>query len=260
MKYRELDRANNRVVRLGLGLAALGRPGYINLGHAEDLQSDYDVDTMQRHAFTVLDAAWEAGIRYFDAARSYGKAEVFLGSWLAERNIEPDAVTVGSKWGYEYTANWQIEAEVHEQKQHSYDRLTTQWQESQENLGSYLDLYQIHSATLESGVLNQADVLKELARLKQQGTAIGLSVSGPSQRDVIEQAMQIQVDGVDLFDVVQATWNVLERSAETALIAAHDKGMGIIIKESLANGRLTNRNQSKEFQQSLACLQQEADR
>jgi aryl-alcohol dehydrogenase-like predicted oxidoreductase len=45
--------------------------------------------------------------RYFDAARSYGRAEEFLGGWLAARGIGPDEVAVGSKWGYTYTANWQ---------------------------------------------------------------------------------------------------------------------------------------------------------
>jgi hypothetical protein len=45
--------------------------------------------------------------RYFDAARSYGRAEEFLGGWLAARGIGPQEVVVGSKWGYVYTANWQ---------------------------------------------------------------------------------------------------------------------------------------------------------
>jgi aryl-alcohol dehydrogenase-like predicted oxidoreductase len=40
---------------------------------------------------------------------------------------------------------------------------------------------------------------------------------------------------------VQATWNLLERSAEPALERAHGAGMGVIVKEALANGRLTAR-------------------
>jgi aryl-alcohol dehydrogenase-like predicted oxidoreductase len=63
------------VMRLGLGLAALGRPGYINLGHAADLAHDYDVAGMEASTYAVLDAAGAAGIRYFDAARSYGRAQ-----------------------------------------------------------------------------------------------------------------------------------------------------------------------------------------
>ena len=64
---------------MGLGLEALGRPGYINLGHASDLEKDYSIEGMQLRAHSVLDEAWELGVRYFDAARSYGLAESFWG-------------------------------------------------------------------------------------------------------------------------------------------------------------------------------------
>jgi hypothetical protein len=51
--------------------------------------------------------------------------------------------------------------------------------QTDQHLGPFLDLYQIHSATLESGVLGAADVLEALAHLKaEKGWAIGLSVSG----------------------------------------------------------------------------------
>ena len=114
METRLLCRTGLAVSPVGLGLAALGRPGYINLGHAADLEGDYDLTRMEAHAHAVLDAAWEAGVRYFDAARSYGRAEAFLASWLAKRQIAPGAVTVGSKWGYAYTAGWKAQAERHE--------------------------------------------------------------------------------------------------------------------------------------------------
>ena len=90
----------------GLGLAALGRPGYINLGHAADLSAGHDPDAMRANAHAVLDAAYDAGVRYFDAARSYGRAEEFLADWLRRRNLLPDQVFVASKWGYTYTADW----------------------------------------------------------------------------------------------------------------------------------------------------------
>ena len=75
--------------RLGLGLAALGRPGYVTLNHASDLGGSYDPPAMQLHAHTVLDAAFDSGLRYFDAARSYGRAADFLASWLAQRELAP---------------------------------------------------------------------------------------------------------------------------------------------------------------------------
>jgi aryl-alcohol dehydrogenase-like predicted oxidoreductase len=49
----------------------------------------------------------------------------------------------------------------------------------------------------------------------------------------------VRRDGERVFDSVQATWNLLERGAESALQDAHDAGMKVVVKESLANGRLT---------------------
>ena len=68
--------------RMGLGLAALGRPAYINLGHASDLAGHTSMDSLEQLTLSVLDAAYERGVRYFDAARSYGLAEAFLAAWL----------------------------------------------------------------------------------------------------------------------------------------------------------------------------------
>jgi aryl-alcohol dehydrogenase-like predicted oxidoreductase len=225
---------------LGLGLAALGRPGYINLGHGGDLEGETDVDDMEARAHEVLDAAYAGGIRYFDAARSYGMAESFLASWLDRREIEPGRVTVGSKWGYTYIADWRIDAESHEVKDLSARTLRRQLAESRATLGVYLRLYQIHSATLESGVLEDRAVLDELAGLQADGIAVGLTATGPRQRETIERAV-----GTSAFDAVQATWNLLERSAEAALEAAHDAGLTVIVKEALANGRLTSRGDTE---------------
>jgi aryl-alcohol dehydrogenase-like predicted oxidoreductase len=218
---------------IGLGLAALGRPGYITIGHGEDL-GVRDVAAMERRCHEVLDAAWAAGIRWFDAARSYGRAEDFVGSWLPGH----DGATVSSKWGYRYTAGWQVTATHHEIKDHSLAALDAQLPESRAKLGTYLALYQVHSATLESGILDDARVLARLGELRDGGLAIGLTVSGPRQRETIERALAIAVDGLPLWSSVQATWNLLERAAEPALHAAKAAGLRVLIKEALANGRL----------------------
>jgi len=260
MELKFLGSTNLKVSPIGLGLAALGRPGYINLGHEKDLEQDYDASSMQARAHRVLNAAYDAGVRYFDAARSYGRAEEFLGSWLQAKELSHERVKVGSKWGYTYTADWQVDAEIHEVKEHSLAVLNRQWKESRENLGAYLDLYQIHSATWSSGVLGNKDVLNALARLKENGIAIGLSVSGEEQPDVIKQAIEAAVDGVRLFDCVQATWNLLEQSAGEALSHAKGRGMSVIIKEALANGRLTDRNKETAFLGKWDILKQEASR
>ena len=223
---------------VGLGLAALGRPAYITLHRDRDLGDERSVLAMRARAFEVLDAAYEAGIRYVDAARSYGRAEEFLSAWLQLRYVPPGEITVGSKWGYTYTGDWRVDAEVQEVKDHSLATFERQWEESFELLGDRLSLYQIHSATLDSGVLEDAAVLRALAGLRDRGVIAGLSVSGPAQGDTIRRALEVRVDGMNPFGAVQATWNVLEPSAGPALAEAHEAGWGVLVKEALANGRL----------------------
>jgi aryl-alcohol dehydrogenase-like predicted oxidoreductase len=238
----------------------LGRPGYINLGHGADLGHTYDVAAMLQQTHAVLDSAWAGGVRYFDAARSYGRAEAFLGDWLRRQSIPPAEVTVASKWGYTYTADWRVDAPTHEVKEHSLPVLQRQWQESQQHLQPYLRVYQIHSATLESGVLENRAVLAQLAEHKRCGLLIGLSLSGPGQALTLTRAVEVTLDGLPLFDCVQATWNLLERSATAALQAAHAQGMAVIIKEALANGRLTDRNHDPGFARGRVLFTQVAER
>jgi len=227
------------VTPLGLGLAALGRPGYINLGHAGDV-GDTAVEAMERHAHAVLDAAYEGGVRYYDAARSYGRAEAFLASWLERRGLSRGDVTVGSKWGYTYTADWRVDADEHEVKDLTVSTLRRQLAETRALIGEHLALYQIHSATLENGVLDDPEVRDELARLREAGVRVGFTATGPHQAATIERALE-----VGGFDAVQATWNLHERSATAALAAAHEAGLGVIVKEALANGRLTARGDAE---------------
>lgn len=234
------------VTPIGLGLAAVGRPAYIDLGRDADLGPDRSVEAMERLAHALLDAAYAAGIRYVDAARSYGLAEQFLGSWLTGRGLPPGDPTVGSKWGYEYVGGWRLDAPVHEVKDHSLAMLERQYAESRAELGDRLLLYQVHSATLESAILEDAAVLRALDALRSAGLEVGLTVSGPRQTEVIRRALDVRLDGENPFISVQATWNVLEPSAGPALAEARQAGWGVILKEVLANGRLTEHGELAE--------------
>ena len=209
---------------------------------------------MEAHAHEVLDVAFDAGIRYIDAARSYGRAEDFVASWLRARKIAPSDVVVASKWGYTYTAGWSTSAQQHEIKDHSLAAFERQFAESYERLGSYLSLYQIHSVTADGKTLEDDALIDAIARLRGRGIRAGLSVSGAGQDVAIRRALAVRRDGKRVFDSVQATWNLLERGAESALKEVHDAGMKVVVKESLANGRLThdNRNDDDVFSPRLA--------
>ncbi|NVN53871.1 aldo/keto reductase [Mycobacterium sp. DL] len=231
------DNTARRVDRLGLGLAALGRPAYLTSGRDQDVGEHRSVDEMRSRTAEVLDAAYAGGIRYVDAARSYGRSEEFLSDWL---NSRPDVtdVHVASKWGYRYVGRWRLDSPVHEVKEHTLDAFTTQWRESRGLLGDRLRIYQVHSVTEESPVLSDPDLQNALAGLRDSGISVGLSTSGPHQAAVVRAALAMNINGTPLFSVVQSTWNLLETSVASALAEAHAAGVAVVVKEVFANGRL----------------------
>ena len=234
-----LARTRHPACRLGLGLAAIGRPAYITSGRVDDLgdPAQRTIELMSARAQELLDAAWAHGIRYLDVARSYGLAEEFLGTWLAAHPGRRPVLTIGSKWGYEYVGNWRVDATVHERKDHSVRMFDNQWPETTHALGARPDIYLIHSVTPQSPSLHDAALLDRLRALADTGTRVGISTSGTHQGEVIAEAMALADSP---FRVVQATWNLFEQSAGEALHSAHAAGWLVVVKEVLANGRLVD--------------------
>jgi aryl-alcohol dehydrogenase-like predicted oxidoreductase len=220
----------------------LGRPAYINTGSESDLPVDRGVESFRDNTFRVLDAGAAAEVDWVDTARSYGRAEEFVGRWWRQRAAgDPswgdNAPTVSSKWGYAYVGDWNRDAQVHEVKDHSLAQFEAQWALTRDTLPR-VHLYQVHSLTLDSPLFDDGPLLDALAGLRDSGVAVGFSTSGPRQGDVIERALELSRAGGRLFSAVQATWNLLETSAGQALRAASRRELTVIVKESLANGRL----------------------
>jgi len=226
----------SRMGRVGLGLAAIGRPAYITSGRDRDLPGGRSRDALRARAHELLDTAYALGIRYADAARSYGDAEQFLGSWLDAR--QPDDVFVASKWGYEYVGDWRLDVDTHEVKHHDLATFGRQLAESRALLGDRLRLYQVHSLTSDSPLLTDGPLLAALAELRDSGVEVGVSTSGPRQGEAVERAIELSAGGARLVTSVQSTWNLLERSVGPALAAAHEAGCRVVVKEAVANGRL----------------------
>lgn len=241
--------------KIGLGLAALGRPEYINI--RTDNSIDKSEEAFKNNTFSVLDEAYELGVRYFDTAPSYGKGETFLQEWHNVNN-HPNVI-LGTKWGYTYVANWELGySGKHEVKEHSVEKLREQWKVSKAMLPK-LKYYQVHSATFESGILENRQVLNQLYAIKKEtGLHIGLTTSGANQSEVIAAALDVKVDEDHLFDCFQVTYNVFEQSTFSILQEVLKQEKTVIIKEALANGRVFENEKFPEYKKSYGILDEMA--
>tara|TARA_B110000046_G_scaffold186036_1_gene231674 strand:+ start:5987 stop:6931 length:945 start_codon:yes stop_codon:yes gene_type:complete len=237
-------------MKLGLGTAALGRPQYINVRQNNSI--DHDLETFRKHSFQVLEDAYNSGIRYFDSAPGYGLAEGLVFEWLKTKN--DNTIEIATKWGYTYTANFDTNATIHEIKEHSLSKLNEQWGFSKQLL-PYLKVYQIHSATLETGVLENDEVLEQLAFFKKtHNLKIGLTTTGTNQVEVIKKALKVLIDGEQLFDLFQVTYNFLDQSLKEISKDLINKNKSIIIKEAMANGRVFRNERYPHYNEMYSVL------
>jgi hypothetical protein len=159
------------VSRLGLGLAALGRPGYINLGHGDDLGAQKDVATSsaRRTPSSTPRTTADPLLRRRPLVRQGGGVPRLL---ARAARLGPGTVTVGSKWGYTYTAGWRVDAEVHEVKDLSLATLRGSSPRAEPCSASSPPLPDPLGDARERRARGPG-VLDELARLRETGLAIG---------------------------------------------------------------------------------------
>mgnify|MGYP005725098509 CR=1 FL=1 len=238
-------------MKLGLGTAALGRPQYINIRFQTGGKSN--LETFKKNSFSVLETAYNKGVRYFDTAPGYGLAEALVVEWLQTKNDA--SIQIATKWGYTYTANFDENATVHEVKEHSLAKLNAQWNFSKQLL-PYLKVYQIHSATIETGVLENSEVLERLASLKKEhNLKIGLTTTGTNQTEVIKKALNVKVNGTSLFDLFQVTYNLLDQSLLEISEELIHQNKSIVIKEAMANGRIFRNESYPHYNKMYAVLE-----
>jgi hypothetical protein len=109
MLLRTLGNTDLHVSPLGLGVAALGRPGYSNLSHAAHMRGGREPEAMEARAHALL-----------DAARSHGRDEAFLAHFLHDRRHDPKGLTAsGPRQRAERTAALAGSPATHWQKRSS---------------------------------------------------------------------------------------------------------------------------------------------
>ena len=104
---------NKKIENIGLGTAAIGRPHYINLRHEAPI-ANTSLSEFRSSGISILEDAYNKGVRFFDASPGYGLIESLLIDWLQQKS-DPD-IAIATKWGLSYLANFDKNAKVHELK------------------------------------------------------------------------------------------------------------------------------------------------
>lgn len=173
-------------------------------------------------ADTILNAVVDAGINFIDTANDYGKSEMYIGQFLADRR---DEYYLATKCGchMQYAGD-------HDETPHIWTRENIMRNISDSLMKmrtDYVDVLQLHNpdvATTEQNGL--VDVLTEL---KQSGAVrhIGCSSTSPHLATYIDWGV---------FDVFQIPYSALERRHENLITRAAEAGAGIIIRGGVARG------------------------
>ena len=223
MDYRELGRTGLEVSRIGLGCGNFG-----GVGSAPEL---FGQGETEEEAFALMDAAWAAGITFFDTAASYGggRSERWVGKWRRERGVP---VLLSSK------VYWSVTGDP-DDRGLSGDRVLREVDGSLERLGvERLDLYLTHEPDPETPIEETLRALDELVRAGKV-RAIGASnLDGVQLEEALETSERL---GLARFGWVQNEFSLLQQEANGVLPVCEREGLGFTPFSPLAGGWLTGK-------------------
>ncbi len=201
---------------VGLGTWALASQIYGAVGRAD--------------ALGTIRAALDAGITFFDTAPLYGDAErdgvaeALLGQGLG---ADRDRVLISSKFGrYSTRPDGRFDAQrARESVEGSLRRLGT----------DHLDVLFFHSPFGPEDIAD--DVWEELDRLRDEGKVrvAGHSVSMFEQTEGMARAWAAERK----IGAVQVVYSLMNRQAAALIGEMAEAGVGVVARESLANGFLS---------------------
>ena len=202
----------------------------------------------------ILSFALDSGINFFDTADMYsqGESESLVGRAFRRRR---DQVVIASKAGYVLPSQRRLIARLKPivrpligalklsrsrlpgavsgalAQNFSPGYLRRALEGSLRRLKTdYLDIFQLHSPPLE--VVEPGEWLHTLQSLKQEGKIRYYGVSCDEAEGTLAALNHPGISSI------QVPLNLLERSALPALPIARELGVGVIVREALANGLL----------------------
>ena len=213
MDYKILGKSNLNISRIGFGTMSL-KPN----------QPDFN---------SLIDAAIDTGINYFDTADLYdkGENEIMLGKVFKGRR---DKVIIASKAGNQWREDgsgwdWNPRKEyILKCAEGSLKRLQT----------DYLDLYQLHGGTMEDNIEESIEAFEILLK---QGKILnyGLSSIRPNViREHVKHGTMVSV---------MTQYSLLDkRPEESTLDLLKENNIGVVTRGSVASGLLINKP-AKEY-------------
>lgn len=215
MKKRQLGTSDLYVSEIGLGCMSLG--------------------TDQLKAESVINAALEEGINYFDTADLYdfGENEEIVGQAL--KNVR-DQVIIATKAGNRWTEakdswTWDPSKEyIKEAVKQSLKRLNT----------DYIDLYQLHGGTIEDNIEQTIEAFEEL---KTEGFIRHYGISS-----IRPNVIREYIDKSNIVSVMMQ-YSILDRRAEEeAIPLLQENRISVVTRGTVAKGLLSDRMLNKASQ------------
>ena len=223
MKYRQIK--DVKVSEVGMGCWAIGGNQFGNsYGPTDDAES-----------LKAIKKSLELGCNFFDTADVYGHghSEELLG--LALNKIR-DKVIIATKVGGAYIYNDPRWGHVN----FSPEYIQFAFEQSLHRLKtSYIDIYQLHNPSLK--MIKEGEVFKPLRKLQKDGKIklVGVSV----------HTLDEGVAALEHADVIQCVFNMIDPKNYELLESAKRMGVGIIVREPLANGFLSGKyNKESKFE------------
>ena len=210
-----MERAYPRVV-LGCG----------NFGGVGGAPAFFGQGENSEQAFALMDAAWEAGLTWFDTADSYGggRSETYIGEWIRARR--PDGLRLTTKVFGAMAAG--------EDRGLAPDRVRRQIDTSLQRLGvERVDLYLAHAWDPDVPAAELAGVFEELVVAGKVGAWGVSNVDGAELREALAAGSVA---------AVQNSYSLLDREVEDDVLPlCTEHGVWFQAFSPLAGGWLTGK-------------------
>jgi aryl-alcohol dehydrogenase-like predicted oxidoreductase len=229
VEYRRLGGTNLELSRIGLGCGNFG-----GVGSAPEL---FGQGESEDEAFAIMDAAWAAGINFFDTAASYGggRSESWVGAWRAERGAP---VLLSTK------VFWSVHGDPSDRGL-GRERILRELDGSLSRLqAEHVDMYLTHEPDPETPIAETLQTLDELVR-SGKVRAIGASnLNGAQLEEALDTSARL---GLARFEWVQNEYSLLRRGPELDVLpVCAREGLGFTPFSPLGGGWLTGKYRRAE--------------